>query len=86
MNAFQEVSSEIVGGVVLTIFIVVFLMIFAALGNTVSSLPGGAQSASAVNYGSIALITIGAIAGIAGTIKLAQILLNTFDGVRGLGF
>ena len=82
-NPFQEIGKEIVGGFVLTVTAIIFILILSAFGNATASI--SPQAASVTNYGIVAIVIIVGGASIAGGIKLVQIIMDAASGIGNSG-
>ncbi|MGD0728799.1 MAG: hypothetical protein ABR981_01865 [Candidatus Micrarchaeaceae archaeon] len=83
-NPLQEIGNEIWGAIVLAITAGLFILILSTLGSAVTSV--SPQAAGVTNYGIIAIVIIAGGAGIAGFIKLIQIISESAgESLNGRG-
>jgi len=78
----QNIVNEMVGGVLLALFVGIFIYILVAFGNAIIPL-GGVQAANIIDQGIITLIVICSISGVISFIKLAKLITKLFEGLSG---
>jgi len=78
----QNIVNEVVGGVLLALFVGILIYILVAFGNAIIPL-GGVQAANIIDQGIITLIVICSIGGVIGFIELAKLITKHFEGLSG---
>jgi len=73
----QNIVNEVVGGVLLALFVGILIYILVAFGNAIIPL-GGVQAANIIDQGIITLIVICSIGGVIGFIELAKLITEHF--------